>query len=73
MLKNITFIAEEFIIQRARQRTNADSSTLNAEFRRRLAQYTQRPQSASYFRALMDHFNYTQPGKVFSRDDLNER
>jgi hypothetical protein len=87
MLKNITLSAEEALkvssssIERARQRAEAESTTLNAGFRRWLTQYAEHPQSASDFRALMDgkastimvHLNYAQPGKVFSREELNER
>ena len=73
MLKNITLSAEEGLIERARQRADAESTTLNAEFRRWLAQYIERPQSASDFQALMVHLSYAQPGKAFSREELNER
>jgi hypothetical protein len=73
MLKNITLSAEEALIERARQRAEAERTTLNAEFRRWLAQYAERRQSVSDFRALMDQLNYVQPGKTFSRDELNER
>jgi len=73
MLKNITLSAEEALIERARQRAEAESTTLNAEFRRWLAQYVERPQNSADFRALMAHLNYAQPGKVFSREELNER
>lgn len=73
MLKNITLSAEAALIERARQRAETESTTLNAEFRRWLAQYAERPQSAADFRALMAHLNYVQPGKSFSRAELNER
>lgn len=73
MLKNITLSAEEALIERARQRAEAESTTLNAEFRRWLAQYVERPHSESDFRVLMAHLNYAQPGRVFSREELNER
>ena len=73
MLKNITLSAEEALIERARQRADAESTTLNAEFRRWLAQYAEHPQSASDFRAFMVRLNYAQPGKTFSREELNER
>ena len=72
MLKNITLSAEETLIERARQRAEAESTTLNAEFRRWLAQYSERPESESDFQVLMEHLNYAQPGKTFSREELNE-
>jgi hypothetical protein len=45
MLQNITLSAEISMIARARQRAEAENTTLNAEFRRWLAQYVERPQT----------------------------
>ena len=73
MLKNIPLSAEAALIERARQRAEAESTTLNAEFRRWLTQYADRPKDAADFRILMTHLNYAQPGKVFSREEFNER
>jgi hypothetical protein len=73
MLKNITLSAEEVLIEKARQRAEAERTTLNAEFRKWLVQYAERPQNASDFRVLMEGLNYAQPGKHFSREELNER
>jgi hypothetical protein len=73
MLENITLRAEETLIEQARRRAEAESTTLNAEFRRWLAQYVERPKSVADFRVLMAQLNYAQPGKAFSRDELNER
>lgn len=73
MLKNITLSADESLIEKARQRAEAENTTLNAEFRRWLARYVERPQSAAKFRSLMARLNYAAPGKTFSRDELNER
>ncbi len=73
MLKNITLSAEEILIERARQRAEAERTTLNAEFRRWLAQYAEQPQSGSDFRDLMVRLNYARPGRTFSREELNER
>jgi hypothetical protein len=73
MLKNITLSVEETLIERARQRAEANGTTLNAEFRRWLAQYVERPQSVAEFQSLMTRLSYVQPGKTFSRDEMNER
>ena len=73
MLKNITLSAEAALIERARQRAEAESTTLNAEFRRWLAQYAERPQTEADYRILMAHLNYARPGKTLSREELNER
>lgn len=71
MLINITFSAEEQLIQQARDRALAENSTLDAEFRRWLAQYAARPQTAVEFRELMAQLSYAQPGRSFSREERN--
>ena len=73
MLKNITFSAEEKLIQRARERAATEQTTLNEEFRRWLEKYAERPASAEAFTDLMDRFGYTTPGHSFTRDEMNER
>jgi hypothetical protein len=73
MLKNITLSAENALIEQARQRAVAEHTTLNAEFRRWLVQYVERPHSAADFQALMAHLSYARPGKTFTRGELNER
>jgi hypothetical protein len=73
MLKNITFSADDDLIQRARERAAAERTTLNDEFRRWLEKYAQRPETAESFTRLMEHFAYVQPGRSFSRDEMNER
>jgi len=73
MLQNITLSAEKKLIQRARQRAEAENTTINAEFRRWLAQYVERPRTIADFAALMSGMDYVRPGKTFTRDELNER
>ena len=73
MLRNITLSADEVLIERARQRAEAQKTTLNAEFRRWLAQYTEYPQTAADLEVIMDQLSYAQAEKTFTRDELNER
>lgn len=73
MLKNITLSAEEILIQRARERAEAEQTTLNAEFRNWLRQYVERPSSAAAYLAFMDELDYSEPGRSFSREEMNER
>lgn len=72
-MKNITFSAKEELIQRARERAAAERTTLNDEFRKWLEKYAQRPESVEAFNFLMEQFEYAQPGRSFSRDEMNER
>jgi hypothetical protein len=73
MLQNITLSADKTLIERARQRAEIENTTLNAEFRRWLAQYVERPRAFTEFAALMAGLDYVQAGKSFTRDELNER
>jgi hypothetical protein len=73
MLQNITLSAEKDLIERARQRAQAQGTTVNAEFRRWLAQYADKTETASDLSDLMERFKYVNPGKAFSRHEMNER
>jgi hypothetical protein len=72
ILRNITLSADKTLIERARMRAKMQNTTLNAEFRRWLLQYAEVPQNKTDFNALIEHFRYAQPGKTFSRGELNE-
>lgn len=71
-LKNITFSAEETLIERARRQAEANGTTLNGEFRRWLEQYVECTQDIADFRALMARLSYAQPGRAFHRDEMND-
>lgn len=73
MLKNITFSAEENLIKRARNRATNERTTLNDEFRRWLEKYVEHPDTAEAFVDLMKKMQHIQPGRTFSRDEMNER
>ena len=73
MLQNITLTAEKELIERARQRAQAQNTTINSEFRRWLAQYADNTETAADLANLMKQFNYAKPGKSFTRDESNER
>lgn len=73
MLKNITFSANEDLIRKARERAAADKTTLNEAFRLWLEKYAEQVETAQAFVELMDSFGYVQPGRSFSRDEMNER
>jgi len=73
MLKNITFSAEDILIKKARQVAEKEGKTLNIAFREWLQRYASRDGIASDYQALMNDLNYAQPGRKFSRDEMNER
>ncbi|MCH7676594.1 hypothetical protein IH879_16840 [candidate division KSB1 bacterium] len=73
MLKNITLSAEEEQIRKAREKANREHTTLNAAFRQWLKQYISADFRLTDYDLLMKSFNYAKPGKLFSRDEMNER
>ncbi len=73
MLKNITLSAEKELIEKARQKAQKNRTTLNATFRLWLKQYVQSEKSSADYEDLMKSLSYAQPGKKFTRDELNER
>ena len=74
-MRNITFSADEALIQAARKRALAENTTLNDAFRRWLASYARRDRQAADALALIDEISsYARTGgRTFSREELNER
>ena len=73
MLKNITLSADELLIARAREEAKKHGTTLNAEFRLWLAAFVEQERTARGYQELMARLGYAQPGRRFTREDLNER
>lgn len=73
MLKNITLSADQRIIELARAKAARENSTLNAQFRAWLERYISTDSKLIDYESLMDRLTYGQPGKKFSRDEMNER
>lgn len=74
-MRNITLSADEKLIDAARERARAEHTTLNEQFRRWLADYTQRKQQADEAMAVIDRISsYARSGgRKFTRDEMNER
>jgi FMN phosphatase YigB (HAD superfamily) len=74
MTKNITFSADETLIEAAREAARAQGSTLNEQFRLWLEQYA-RQRQAQKFEELMAQVKgkYSSGGRKFTRDEMNER
>ena len=74
-MKNITFSADERLIEAARARAHAEKTTLNEQFRRWLADYAQRQQRADEAMAVIEQLrNHLRTGgRKFTRDEMNER
>ena len=74
MVKNITFSAEETLIQQAREVAQRHKTTLNQAFRLWLESYA-RQQDVERFNQLLDHLQgrLHSGGRRFSREEMNER
>ena len=73
MQKNITLSADAALIERSRLRAARLHSTLNAEFRKWLERYAAEDINVVAYEKLMSELSYCVAGKMFSRDELNER
>jgi hypothetical protein len=72
-MRNITFSAEEELIEQARLVARMEQRTLNAAFREWLSQYAGRAGIAEEFDGLMRRLRHARPGRRFTRDERNER
>ncbi|MDT0634299.1 hypothetical protein [Spectribacter hydrogenoxidans] len=74
-MKNITLSADNALIEAARARARAEHTTLNAEFRRWLADYARRDQQLQEARAVLDELRgkLRTDGRRFTREEMNER
>lgn len=74
-MKNITLSADEGLIEAARRRAVAEGTTLDALFRRWLAEYVGRERQADAAMAAIRELQETidTGGRKFSRDEMNER
>ena len=70
MLKNITLIADEELIRKAREKAQREHTTINASFRQWLKQYVNADIWMNDYDSLMNSLDYVKPGKKFTRDDM---
>ena len=73
VMKNVTFSAEEHLIDQARRVARARRTTLNAAFRRWLVQFTAQAGNGAEVAALMNRLRHVRAGRRFSRDQMNEQ
>jgi hypothetical protein len=72
-MKNITFSADEDLIERARLRAAGQKTTLNVAFREWLERYAGTAPTAADYRQLMRRLKHVDAGRKFSRAELNAR
>ncbi len=72
-MKNITFKADEKILQKARIRAKEENISLNEVFINWLEIYAKNKQKAKDYDLLMKNLEYASAGRKFSRAEFNER
>ena len=74
MTKNITFAADEALIEEARAAARSENTTLNEQFRLWLEQYTRKRRAAKAMQTIADlQKKYSTGGRKFTREEMNER
>lgn len=73
-MKNITFNADEGLIEAAREQAREDGTTLNEQFRLWLEQYARKRQAAKALAVMERIGRYARVGdRMPSRDERNAR
>ena len=75
-MRNITLSAADTLIVRSRENARLQGLSLNDEFRKWLAGYVEEPNgqdAVTRFRAAMQTLSHVDAGRVFNRDEMNER
>ncbi|MFY0696647.1 MAG: hypothetical protein JXR11_02220 [Balneola sp.] len=72
-MKNITFSADEKLIEKARLKAVKEKTTLNQQFRDWLKRYASENDYRKEFEQLMEDLSYVNSGGKFTRDEMNER
>jgi hypothetical protein len=72
-MKNVTFSADENLIEQARLVARSQHKTLNTAFREWLVQFTAQAGNGQEFHSLMRRLRHVDAGRHFSRDEMNHR
>lgn len=73
MLKNITLSAEELLISKAREKASHAHMTLNTLFRNWLRRYINNDNASEKLSNFIKRVDYANPGRKFTREEMNER
>ena len=72
-MRNITFSADEELIDKARLRARMEKKTLNTVFREWLQRYAGNSTAAAEYQQLMRLLSHVQIDRKFTRDEMNSR
>jgi len=73
LVKNITFSADERLIEQARQAAAERHTTLNEMFREWLEDVSGRRERLRKFDEVMERTKYFRVDRKFTREEMNER
>ncbi len=73
MIKNITLSADEILIKQARQKAEQEKTSINKLFREWISKYVNRGDASTNYDRLMESLSAVNPGKKFTREEMNER
>jgi hypothetical protein len=72
-MKNLTISADEELLDKARSIAQARHTTLNAEFRQWLVEYTGRAGQVDKYREFTQSLGGFRMDRKYTRDEMNER
>lgn len=76
LVRNVTFTADEQLIEQARAIARSQHKTLNVAFREWLSQYARQGEQdgvVQEYRALMARLRHVESSGPYTRDEMNER
>lgn len=73
IMKNVTFSADEKLIEKARTRALGEHRTLNTAFREWLERYAGTSKGGAEFDLLMRSLAHVKFTRKFTRDEMNAR
>ena len=73
VVKNVTFSADEKLIERARARAQRERRTLNTAFREWLERYADTSHAGADFDRLMRSLSHVKFERKFTREEMNSR
>lgn len=72
-MKNITFKADDTLIEKARLKAKQENRSLNDVFNEWLKVYIYPFDHACDYKSVMNKLSYVNSGQTYSRDEMNER
>ncbi|WP_061248018.1 hypothetical protein [Leptospira alstonii] len=72
-MKNITFRADDLLLEKARLRAASERKSLTDVFNEFLKNYSNSVKDVSDYENLLQKLNYVKVGRKFTSEEMNER